>query len=134
MAVPLALGDELSSGLDLMRVFDAAAPSTDRRRRTRLKLSWAVLLRMRTGSQPIEGWTKDVSSDGFYCFAPEPLDIDVDASFTISVPVFDAERRRDMFRLDGKARVVRVEPLGNGLYGIACRIEDYRVHCHPESA
>jgi hypothetical protein len=118
-----------------MRVFDAASPSaTDRRRRARLKLSWTVLLRVRTGAQPIEGWTKDISSDGFYCVVPEPLELGIETSFTIPVPVFDAERRRDTFRLDGKARVVRVETLGNGLYGLACRVEDYRVHCHQDPA
>ena len=133
MAVPFAFGDELSSGPDLMRVYEAASPSTtDRRRRSRLKLSWTVLLRSRNGDKPIEGWTKDISSDGFYCLVPEPLDVGADTSFTIPVPIFDAERRRDMFRLEGRARVVRLETLGNGLYGIACHVEDYRVHCHTE--
>jgi hypothetical protein len=89
---------------------------------------------LRTGAQPIEAWTKDISSDGFYCVAAEPLDTGVETSFTISMPGFDADRHRNTFRLDGKASVMRIELLGNGLYGIACRIEDYRVHCHAESA
>jgi hypothetical protein len=129
MVVPLAFGDELISGPDLMRVLEGpiSSPTQDRRKRIRLKLSWSVLLRSSSSDKFAEGRTKDVSSDGFYCVVSEPIEVASEVLFTILVPIYDGDRRPDVMRLEGQARVLRFDALGNDLYGIACQIRDYRV-------
>jgi len=75
----------------------------------------------------VETVTEDLSSDGFYClskFRPAPGDL---VACTLEVPVHSPNRTQHMVPLDCRVRVVRVEgPNADGLFGLGCRIEDYR--------
>jgi hypothetical protein len=77
-------------------------------------------------TKQIEGITKNVSVDGFYCFVQELFRIGELLHCVIVVPA-SGRQPDDALNLDCRVEVVRVEPLGTGRYGIACHIEEYRV-------
>lgn len=120
-------GDGLVCGPDLMRIADGNVPDIDRRGRARLPLCWTVYLIRSIDIEPVEGKTKNISSDGFYCFAPEPFVVGESIRCIINIPAFDVEQPDNVVSLECRAKVVRVEPVGIGKYGVACHIEDYRV-------
>jgi hypothetical protein len=110
------------SGVENLRTIDA-----DRRRRPRLLLTWTIYLTSSSDPHRIEGRTKDLSSDGFYCFAPERFAVGTDVSYNLVVPGGVAAVQKNLIVLEGHAEVVRVEPAAAGVYGIACRVRDYKV-------
>ena len=128
MPVALALGDSDACGLELMRFVDAGpVVETDRRRRVRLALALHIRLFRTNGSPPIDSSTKNVSSQGFYCFVSEALAVGEHIRCVLALPSFDPIHRDRLIGLDCHARVVRVESLGPGEYGIGCAIERYQV-------
>jgi hypothetical protein len=128
MPLSLAFGDGLICGPDLMRIVDPPLSSVpDRRRRVRLKLSWTVYVWTDRHTKPIEGRTRDVSSEGFYCFVSAPIQAGEDVAYTIMMPTFNADGGSEFICLEGHGKVVRLESLPAGTYGIACHIRDYNV-------
>lgn len=99
----------------------------DRRRRPRLLLTWTIYLTSSSDPNRIEGRTKDLSSDGFYCFVPECFAVGNEVSYTLVVPAGIAALQKSLVILDGRAEIVRIEPVESGVYGVACRVRDYKV-------
>ncbi len=77
--------------------------------------------------EPIESRTTNVSSDGFYCFVQERFAVGDRIRCTMIVPTFDAEHPSGVICLECDAKVLRLDQVGAGKCGMACRIEDYKV-------
>jgi hypothetical protein len=77
--------------------------------------------------QAIETVTHNLSSNGFYCFAPSPLKPGGGLICTLKVPAYDPKNEERTLTLECRALVLRVEAVAEGSFGIACRIEDYRL-------
>jgi hypothetical protein len=124
---PRVFGDELGCGPDLMRIPDSnVSYAIDRRRHARLPLAWTVYLIRPASVEIVEGKTKNVSCDGFYCFVHEPFAAGESIRCVILIPAFDTQQPERMLSLECQARVLRVDPVPTG-NGIACRIDDYRI-------
>ncbi len=99
----------------------------ERRKRARLPLHWTVHLSSNRETHPLQTKTMNISSQGFYCtsthsFTPgEKIDCD------ILIPI-SFRAHGDLLMLRCQAVVLRVEtsPVV-GVYGLACRIDDYSV-------
>ena len=99
---------------------------SERRSRVRTQVHWPVLLFRAAPSEAVESVTQNLSSGGFYCLSKVPLIPGELLACTIKVPAHDPSRKEPDRQLDCRVRVVRVESdAAGGLFGIACRIEDY---------
>jgi len=79
-------------------------------------------------AETIKSSTRDLSSNGFYCNSPVPLVPGARMVCILKVPAYHPERADAMLSLECRVRVVRVEPSEDeGLYGLGCEIEDYRL-------
>jgi hypothetical protein len=97
----------------------------ERRRRARLELSCAV--RVTTREQLVMGETKDISSDGLYCFVDRQFPEGEEVSASVVFPPL-YEGNPPAITLDMQLVVLRCEPnISNGSFGIACRVKDYHV-------
>jgi hypothetical protein len=74
---------------------------------------------------PIATFTQDLSSGGFHCLADRPFRVGETLTCLLKVPSHVQTGRDVEQRLECRVRVMRVELLDEGGYGIACRIEDY---------
>lgn len=98
----------------------------ERRKQPRAKLCWPVRLFRMNSDTVIESNTRNLSSFGFYCLSPIPLDLSEAVLCILSLPAHDPRNKRRELPLHCKVQVVRVDPeVQQGLTGIACRIEDY---------
>jgi hypothetical protein len=101
----------------------------ERRACVRTKLRWPLLLRDRHG-ESIESVTENLSSHGFHCFCPTPFSCGELLLCWLMVPTHDPSRNRGTLMLECDVRVVRTEAAaGEGIFGVACRIEGYRFAC-----
>jgi hypothetical protein len=106
---------------------DIAEPApVERRRRTRARVHWPVLLFPRQqGENTVETITQNLSSQGFYCLSSVHFSVGEWLLCTLQVLTNDPGGRKS--RLECRAQVVRVEHnAADGQYGIACRTGDYR--------
>jgi len=108
----------------------AKAPPPERRQRGRARVHWPLVF-YRNSAGPdaapdrIETVTQNLSSRGFFCLSQMAFAVGESLICEISFPYKD--HRVAESRLELRVVVVRVEEsTGNGQYGIACRIEDYR--------
>jgi hypothetical protein len=116
------------SRLDLLRNTSEIWPEAEeRRQRPRFNVHWTVYIFSKDGARPIESRTKNLSSSGFYCFLQEPLSIGDRLRCQIMVPSDSSNRSHGIISLQSWAKVLRVEPLDSGAFGVACLIEDYSV-------
>ena len=129
MALPLVFEDGFACGPDLMRIVDEnpLLAMHDRRRRPRVALCWTVYLLRDSSDRPIESRTKNISSEGFYCYVAEPLNAGDVICSIIHVPAADPARSERTIALHCRCRVLRVEAVSAVMFGVACRIEDYIV-------
>jgi hypothetical protein len=97
----------------------------ERRKRARAKLHGRVWLFRNEVEDAMEGLTQDLSSDGFYCLAGEWFAAGETLICSLKVPSHKLNGNHLEGSLECKIRVMRVESQGEGMYGIACRIEDY---------
>jgi hypothetical protein len=101
----------------------------DRRKRTRSKVRWPVLIFRETDQETVESVTENLSSAGFFCFSEVVFTCEEPLTCTIRIPQHNS--RVNELTLLCKARVMRVEHTSSkATIGIACRIEDYR--CWPK--
>lgn len=98
----------------------------ERRSRARTHVHWPVLLLPDQG-EAIETVTHNLSSSGFYCFAHSPLTPGGCLVCTLKVPAYDPRDEERTLTLECRVHVLRVEAAADGFFGIACRIEDYRL-------
>lgn len=99
----------------------------DRRRRPRLQLRWSVCFFREDSRELTHATTLNISSDGFYCLSNAALVAGQLSSCRLLVPSNDPDGRERNVVLACRVRVVRVSSREiDRMFGIACRIEDYR--------
>jgi hypothetical protein len=100
---------------------------SERRKRARTKVHWALLLFQDHAGEAVETVTRDLSSNGFYCLSRIPFVCGEVLVCSLQIPTYEPLNNEKTLTLECRARVVRSEPgAGDGLCGIACQIEDYR--------
>ncbi len=93
--------------------------ATDRRKRRRVPLQWPVQLLRQDPGQTISTTTLNLSSDGFYCVSPEPVDAGEVLRCSITIP----EDNGTSLSVWCRVRIVRVEIDPHTLtYGVGCQI------------
>jgi PilZ domain len=95
----------------------------ERRKAMRTNVHWPVLLFR--GDETIESTTKDLSSVGFYCLSAERFAIGESLLCELKVPLRDSGTEKPSATIECRIRVVRVEEVGDGNFGIGCQIEEY---------
>jgi hypothetical protein len=105
----------------------AAAYQSERRKRARTNVHWAILLFQDQSSEAVETVTRDLSSNGFYCLSRIPFRCGEVLTCCMQVPTHEPFNNAGTLALECRARVVRRDPgKADGLCGIACQIEDYQ--------
>jgi hypothetical protein len=102
------------------------AEGADRRKRTRMQVHWPLRFINGDTTGIVNTVTYDLSSDGFYCvtrlpFVPGELKV-----CALDVPTSHPKGDERIVSADCTVRIIRVEVLEDGLYGVGCRIENYR--------
>jgi hypothetical protein len=97
----------------------------DRRQRARVAVHWTVYLLRKFAPHPIESFTRDLSSSGFYCVVAEPFVAGEPLQCRLLIPTHGGSS--SALCLHGQVRILRVENLGPEGYGIACAIESYKI-------
>ena len=101
---------------------------SERRNRVRTQVHWTILLFRENTSKAVTTITQNLSSNGFYCLSPSPFVLGERVYCSLEVPTHDPLGKDRSLPLECHARVVRVEPeSGDGSFGVACRIEEYRL-------
>jgi len=115
-----------TSDLPAFRRLSQRAVSTERRKRNRVQVHWALTF-SRPGGAEITTITQDLSSNGFYCLAQPGFVPGEVRQCMLAIPTYDPNGVRPTLRVFCRVRVIRVEMLGeSGLCGVGCEIEDYR--------
>jgi hypothetical protein len=119
----------ISDALSRNEPHDVGSPvRVEHRRRARIQVHWPVLF-LSTGSAggaPIETITENLSSDGFYCLCTTQLPLGEPLMCSLKIPTYEPAGKHTVRTLECKIQVTRIEPHAErGLFGIACRIEDY---------
>jgi hypothetical protein len=105
----------------------ANALTPERRKRPRTSVHWAVRLLKEGAVSGIHTTTHNLSSSGFYCLSATPLLPGDSLICILTVPAYDPTSQQRTMRLECRAFVMRAEATADGLFGIACRIEDYHL-------
>jgi hypothetical protein len=117
------LGVASPAGLD-------RTPRRERRTRSRTLVHWPVLFRYRQ-SEALETITENLSSQGFYCLSRIPIPLGEAMLCWLTVPTHDPSAKSGTILLECNVRVVRSDAADvEGSYGIACRIDDFRLTDH----
>lgn len=98
----------------------------ERRGRARTQVHWSVILLGDRASNAIETVTQNLSSSGFYCLSSKPLAPGESLVCALKVPAYDPKGERTV-ALECRVQIVRAEAVPDGLFGIACRIEEYHL-------
>jgi len=113
---------------DPMRVEqNNSSGGSERRHRQRLPLHWNVFIFREADSCPLSSRTKDLSSEGFYCLVEKPLTPGEEVYCDIIIPPQGPLIQAAGGSLHCRIRILRVETIAGGSYGLACRIEEYSV-------
>jgi len=96
----------------------------DRRKRPRMPARWTVYVSRESDSYPLETMTKDLSSEGFYCYTPERIPPGELLECTLMIPTHS--KTEGPLCLKGHVKVVRLESVGHG-YGMGCQFRDYGI-------
>lgn len=92
-----------------------------------MQLRWSVCFFREDSRETTHATTLNISSDGFYCLSNVALVAGQLLGCLLLVPSNDPDERERNVVLDCRVRVVRVSIREiDGMFGIACRIEDYR--------
>jgi hypothetical protein len=102
----------------------------DRRRHPRFKLALPLVLFRPGEAEKIETKTEDVSCDSFYCISDRPFSPDDRLECELLIPGDELSSvPEDDLCLRCRVRVVRAVERGPQLgFGIACRLEDYKIN------
>jgi hypothetical protein len=85
---------------------------------------WTVYLSRESDTHPLETVTRDLSSEGFYCYVPEPVLPGELLDCALMIP--SHSKTEDLLCLKGQVQVVRLESIGHG-YGIGCQLRNYSI-------
>jgi hypothetical protein len=99
----------------------------ERRKRPRTSVHWPVRLLKEGAVSGIHTTTHNLSSSGFYCLSATPLLPGESLICIVTVPAYDPRSQERTMRLECRALVIRTEATADGMFGIACRIEDYHL-------
>jgi hypothetical protein len=75
----------------------------------------------------VESVTQNLSSSGFYFLSPKPLAPGESLVCALKVPAYDPEGEERTVALECRVQVIRAEAALDGLFGMACQIEDYHL-------
>jgi len=107
---------------------NGAGHRLERRTRARNSVHWPVILFGDKQDEAIETFTHDLSSEGFFCLSSRPFSPGETLTCAMRVPSYDAFGKERYRVLECHVRVVRSHPASpEGNYGVACRIEHYRL-------
>jgi hypothetical protein len=100
----------------------------ERRKSLRVPVRWTLYLVCKGGTHTYRSETKNLSRAGFYCVLNEPLTAGEHIDCDIVIPRHTLASD-DVISLRCRAQVIRVEKVAcdEEEYGLACRIEDYRL-------
>jgi hypothetical protein len=100
----------------------------ERRRRVRFEVQWPVCI-WASDSPPVETVTTDLTSDGFHCLSPVPLEPSSLLACTLMIPEIPNQAGNGKRRvLECQVRVIRLEPPNkDGDFGLGCRIENFSI-------
>jgi hypothetical protein len=98
----------------------------ERRRRARTQVHWPVVL-LRERGTAVETTTQNLSSSGFYCLVTVPLTPGESFACALRFPAHDPKDDGRGLTLQCTVQVMRVEATSEGVFGVACRIEDYHL-------
>jgi PilZ domain len=106
-----------------------SSPNTmERRRRVRLPVQWPVYIWAPNTGAPVETTTTNLSSDGFHCLSPIPLEPGEIIGCTLTMPQISNQGSGRRRVLECQIRIVRLEPPNkDGNFGLACYIENFRI-------
>jgi PilZ domain len=96
--------------------------SKERRKRLRVPLRWIARLKRPASDREIRTETHNLSSEGFYCVSPEIFEPGESIECAIGLPLDGSRQERN---LSCRCTVLRTERIGDALFGVACRIDDY---------
>jgi len=100
----------------------------ERRKRVRTTVHWSILIFGNDSPDGIESTTLNLSSTGFFCLSHRRFEAGESLFCTLRIPSHDPEGKERLWILECRARVKRAEPAaGDGLFGVACEFEDYRL-------
>ncbi len=103
--------------------------AVERRRRCRFQVRWPLRIYVAGRTQPIEGVTENLCSNGFYGIVGAPVPKGQSVSCLIELPSGAHGELMPLF-LSCRAVVLRVESCSAaGRFGLACRITDYSIQC-----
>jgi PilZ domain len=100
----------------------------ERRRHKRFDVRCQVVFFPQSSDKPTVCLTQNMSSHGFYCASPSAFRSGEYLTCLIDIPGPGDLSGRTPFTLQCLVQVVRVQDIGDGSFGIACKIEDYRTH------
>jgi PilZ domain len=104
----------------------------ERRKRTRSHVHWRVCFWGGLLTEAIETFTRDLSSDGFYCLSKVPFVPGERLACSIKIPGYQGTGSTLESELECRVQVIRTEAANvDGYFGMGCRIEDYRVTPRP---
>jgi hypothetical protein len=98
----------------------------ERRRRHRSPLHCPILLFPRNG-EVLRTTTENLSIDGFYCFVPLPFVQGEALGCRISIVPPSISSLREGITIVCRCTVARIDPVSPNRYGLAGRIDDYRI-------
>jgi hypothetical protein len=105
----------------------------ERRRRSRSTLRCPLTLFGCNSTEAVNSTTDNISCEGFYCLTPSPYRTGERLTALVRIPAYDPNSKEQTCTLSCQVRVVRVDPCdGEGLYGMACGIDDYHLE-HTEN-
>ena len=102
----------------------------ERRKRPRTSVHWPIQLSRAGMSAAIRTTTQNLSNSGFYCLSASPMTPGESLVCRLTLPAHDPRREEETITLECTALVMRAEATADGLYGIACRIEEYHLAGH----
>ena len=100
----------------------------DRRKRARFEVRAQVVLFPLSSAGPTICVTQNISSLGFYCLSKTYFRTGDYMTCSLSLPSTDGADGKSPLELQCLVRVVRVANAEGGLFGVACKIEDFRTH------
>jgi hypothetical protein len=99
----------------------------ERRTRGRIRVHWPIWFYQQGAQEAAQTVTSDLSSRGFHFLTSLPLVPGEFTKCTLGVPANDPWSIDQVLLMECKIQIVRVQSHGDGLYGVGCRIQDYRV-------
>ena len=100
----------------------------ERRKLTRCTLKWPILIWRRGDVRAAEGYTRNISSEGFYCSTQESFLPGEQLEGRIEMLSQDQEGSQVCIDLHCQVEIVRVDIAGvTAEFGLACKILSYSI-------